>query len=207
MRHLVVVAALGLALLAFPAGALSEHAEGEDAIDVCCAWNDSLADGELTYTIRGGTADLQDAARQGVEQWDDAIAEIALTEAVGNEKADVTIKLVRGGSPFVAGQTNRKFELVRDGVRFFALKGATITIFGAGPGSEDDVEVIAAHEFGHGLGAGHANTDGYLMSESLDQIPGPEPEPCDIAAVEAANEWFFSDAGAPAPPSVDHVAC
>jgi hypothetical protein len=54
---------------------------------------------------------------------------------------------------------------------------------------------------------GHANEAGFLMSTSLDLIPGPEPTRCDVDAVEAANEWYFDNESVAAPPSVDHVDC
>jgi hypothetical protein len=145
---------------------------------------------------------------KGVQNWDTGpISGLALTEVVGNTKADVTIKLQRGGSPFVAGQTSLRFR--RLGVGPFAaffIKGASITIFGAVSGSEDEVEQISAHEFGHAL-AGQDASD-YLMSASLDQTPKDGmPTTCDLAAVREAQEWFFDNVGTPTPPSDDQVVC
>jgi hypothetical protein len=207
VRRFVVVVAM-LALAGLMPSAASPHASG-DQIDVCCAWNSALADGTLTYKITGATEALRDAAATGVERWDTAIGALQLTPVSGNVKADVTIKLSRGGSPFVAGQTGRKFQLDRTVGAFF-IKGATITIFGARSNDDaHDVDLIAAHEFGHALGANHANASGYLMSTSLDQIPDPDPTACDLDAVEAANEWFFDNdpQTGPAHPSETHVHC
>jgi uncharacterized membrane protein len=205
----LVTAALAAAIFvvaaAMPSAASSQTAGAE--IEVCCAWSsDALADGVLTYKISGGSATLQQSAVEGVENWDDDLRDLEFVQVFGNTKADVTIKLTKGGGPFVAGQTGLKFQLDRTASAFF-ITGASITVFGARSDADGPaVEEITAHEFGHALGVGHANESGFLMSTSLDQIPGPEPTRCDIDAVEAANEWYFDNLS-PAPPSVDHVDC
>jgi predicted Zn-dependent protease len=207
----LVTGALAAAILvvaaAMPSVAWSQTAGAE--IEVCCAWSSAaLADGELTYKISGGSATLQQSAVAGVENWDDDLRDLEFVQVFGNTKADVTIKLTKGGGPFVAGQTGLKFQLDRAASAFF-ITGASITVFGARSDADGAaVEEITAHEFGHALGVGHANESGFLMSTSLDQIPGPEPTRCDVDAVEAANEWYFDDPNQPAaPPSVDHVHC
>jgi predicted Zn-dependent protease len=205
----LVTGALAAAILvvaaAMPSVAWSQTAGAE--IDVCCAWSsDALDDGELTYKISGGSATLQQSAVEGVENWDDDLRDLEFVQVFGNTKADVTIKLTKGGGPFVAGQTGLKFQLDRTASAFF-ITGASITVFGARSDADvEAVEEITAHEFGHALGVGHANESGFLMSTSLDQIPGPEPTRCDVDAVEAANEWYFNNDPV-APPSVDHVDC
>lgn len=207
-RRLVVLASVMCVVVAFPAVAAGSHGAG-DAIDVCCAWNSALNDGDLTYRISGGTPALQDAARDGAENWDGITAgnTLTLTEVFGNTKADIAIRLKKGGSPFTAGQANRKFERIGvPGFAFFVMKGVNISIFGARPGNAGDVEKTSAHEVGHALGAGHANAAGYLMSPSLAQFNSSTPTQCDIDAVVAAQDWYFSNARLQ-PPNVDHVAC
>jgi Matrixin len=203
------VLAAGVLLVSgvLPSLAWGSHERG-DEIGVCCAWNvDALADDTLTYKITGGSATLQQSAAEGVENWEALPGDLTFEQVFGNTKADVTIKLAQGGGPFVAGQTTLKFELDRTASAFF-IKGASITIFGASSDADAEVvELIAAHEFGHALGAGHADDEGYLMSTSLDQIDGPEPTRCDLDAVEAANEWYFDNNESAAPPSEDHIHC
>ena len=209
-RRLLVLVSVAFAVAVFPAVAFGSHGAGEDAIDVCCAWNSALNNGDLTYKIQGGTPTVQIAARDGVEEWDGITANLktlTLTEVFGNTKADITIRLKKGGSPFTAGQTNRKLQrLGAAGFKFFVMKGASISIFGASAGNEADVEKTSAHEVGHALGAGHANAAGYLMSPSLAQFNSSTPTQCDIDAVVAAQNWYFSNARLQ-PPNVDHVAC
>jgi hypothetical protein len=205
----LVTAAVAAAIIvvagAMPSAASSQTAGAE--IEVCCAWSsDALADGVLTYKISGGSATLQESAVEGVENWDDDLRDLEFVQVFGNTDADVTIKLTKGGGPFVAGQTGLKFQLDRTASAFF-ITGASITVFGARSDADAEaVEIITAHEFGHALGVGHANEAEFLMSTSLDQIRNSEPTRCDVDAVEAANEWYF-DNQSPAPPSVDHVDC
>jgi predicted Zn-dependent protease len=210
VRKLVTGALAAAALVvaaAMPSVAWSHDTAGAE-IDVCCAWSSAaLADGVLTYRISGGSATLQQRAVAGVENWDDDLRDLEFVQVFGNTKADVTIKLTKGGGPFVAGQTGLKFQLDRAASAFF-ITGASITVFGARSDADAEaVEEITAHEFGHALGVGHANEAGFLMSTSLDQIEGPDPTRCDVDAVEAANEWYFNNEPVAAPPSVDHVDC
>jgi Matrixin len=204
-RFVVLLGVLAVALVLAPAASARP-----DAIEVCCAWNDALSDGQLTYKVQGGDDELRASASEGVQNWDaGSISGLALTEVFGSTKADVTIKLQRGGSPFIAGQTSRRFERLGSGpFADFFIKGVSVTIFGARSGSEVEVEQISAHEFGHALGAGHADAPGYLMSPSLDQIPANAlPTACDFAAVREAQEWFFDNVGTPTVPSSDQVTC
>jgi predicted Zn-dependent protease len=205
----LVTGALAAAILvvaaAMPSVAWSQTGDAE--IDVCCAWSSAaLADGVLTYKISGGSATFQDRAADGVENWE-VFEDLTFEPVFGNTKADVKIKITNGGGPFVAGQTSLKFGLDRTASAFF-IKAASITVFGARSDADgDEIEEITAHEFGHALGAGHANEAGFLMSPSLDEIPDANPTTCDIAAVEAANQWYFNSDPVAEPPEVDHVVC
>jgi hypothetical protein len=60
----------------------SDEAEGEDedfeqenSIQICCAWSDALADGELTYFIDEdhSSEEQQEAVRDGIVNWDTKI--------------------------------------------------------------------------------------------------------------------------------------
>jgi Matrixin len=207
-RRLVtgVLAAGAFVVIAVIPSVASSHDLPGAEIDICCAWNGAaLADDELTYKISGGSSTLQERAAEGVENWETLPGALTFTPVSGNTKADITIKIANGGGPFVAGQTGLKFRRDRTTSDFF-IKAASITVFGARRGDGDEVEEIAAHEFGHALGVGHANESGFLMSSSLPEIPGPVPTACDRDAVVAANQWYFGNPP-PAPPRVDHVHC
>jgi hypothetical protein len=202
----VLAAGVFVVIAVIPSVASSHDVPGAAEIGVCCAWNEAaLDDNVLTYKISGGSSTLQQRAAEGVENWEALPGALTFTPVFGNTKADITIKIANGGGPFVAGQTGVKFGRDRMTGAFF-IKAASITVFGARTGDGDEVELIAAHEFGHALGVGHANESGLLMSPSLPEIPGPQPTACDLDAVEAANEWYF-DNQSPAPPSVNHIHC
>lgn len=52
------------------------------------------------------------------------------------------------------------------------------------------IERISEHEMGHALGLGHANFDGNLMAELVDEDIEAISE-CEINAVYEANGWFL----------------
>lgn len=184
-------------------------AAAPDEIEVCCAWGEGIKDG-IVYSIKAPTPELYDAMRDAVEEWEPETG-IDLVEAVdvSRKAIEVTIGYKKGGGS-VAGQTIRKFE-----PHSAFMKGATIQIsggaFGHGPfGTTYDAQTIAKialHEFGHVLGAGHADTAGFVMSPAVDDM-NDTITACDLAAVEAAQAWWFADAnGTPQDPLVSTVSC
>ena len=210
-KIVIAVLTVGALIVAAVMPSVAGAHESGDQIGVCCAWSSGpLANDDLTYKISGGSATLRQRAADGVENWEEHLSgDLTFSPVSGNTKADVTIKLTRGGSPFVAGQTGLKFQLDRTARAFF-IKGASITIFGARDDIDDadEIEYVAAHEFGHALGAGHANAAGYLMSPSLPPvISSTDPTDCDSDAVEAANQWYFNGDTSASLPGVDHVHC
>jgi hypothetical protein len=67
--------------------------EGEDEdfeegniIQICCAWNDALSDGILTYFIDSehSSNKQEEAVRNGIEKWDTEIKVLELEESTGN---------------------------------------------------------------------------------------------------------------------------
>ena len=50
-----------------------------ETLDLCCAWNSELADGELTYSISGGTDEARMTVEDAVQAWDAKIADLTLT--------------------------------------------------------------------------------------------------------------------------------
>ena len=84
---LVLVALLGLAL--FTGVTSADHTANQ--IRVCCAWNGNLADGDLTYGISGGDDTAQATVRGAVEDWENSVPGLTLTEVSGNG-ANIEIK-------------------------------------------------------------------------------------------------------------------
>lgn len=195
---LILVAAAVTSLVSIGGGAL---ATAGDSIGVCCAWNDELADGDLTYKISGGDDDAQAVVRAAVEELE--VVGITLDEITGRPKPNINFKFRPGGG-LIAGQAFRKFD--DDG----NMKACDIKISGSAfgdPNNEETVKQITKHEGLHCLGANHANFDGDLLSPTLDP-DFSEISTCDIATVIAANHWKLADGPTtPHAPHETHVHC
>jgi len=134
---------------------------------VCCAWNEKLADGKLTYNVSGGNAEIQRVMIAAIKDWDDKLVDLELepfTLKGKNSKADITVKFKKGGG-MIAGQAIRNFDKSTAYV-----KSVQINVSGQAFDNDNPVEIIyqvTKHEFGHALGANHANFSGDLMSTSV----------------------------------------
>src|SRR5437867_8714110 len=64
------------------------RAEGDGhAVAICCAWGNRLSDGVLTYSITGDDPTALSILRSAVQAWDEALADLTLTEvAPGGKK-------------------------------------------------------------------------------------------------------------------------
>lgn len=193
-----VLAVLATALLA--TNATPAIAADASQVDVCCAWNEKLADGVLTYKVSGATRDIQTTITDAIEDWDAALTGLSLEPVSGDVEPDIVVRFRKGGGT-VQGQAHRKVD--RSGFVSSASIHVSSMAFGV---NTDAVYQITLHEVGHALGAGHADGDGVLMSPTV--AGGVENiTTCDRDAVIAANEWFFGGGTEPAQPSVDSVPC
>ena len=172
-----------------------------DQIDVCCAWDSSLSDGNLTFKISGGDDTAQATVRAAVYAWE-TVPGLRVTEVTDKKtKADINIKFKRGGG-VIAGLALRKFGKRRSPF----VTSVRIIISGKAfgePSSQATIDEIARHEMGRALGAGHADFDD-LMGTTVSGIT--EISDLDKAAVIAANHWKLVDnSGTPHEPHVDSV--
>jgi hypothetical protein len=195
MLRPIIVATLALILL--PVAVFAAH----QTLNICCAWNEALVDGDLTYKISGGDAAARAVVRGAVEDWDVALV-LSLTEVVGKTKANITIQFKTGGGR-IAGMALRHF----DGEGF--ISSGKITISGSAFGSSNNTETVAQisrHEVGHLLGLGHSNSFGDLM----DPVIGPVDQisACDVAGVFEASHWYLVDGAASLhSPHVSVISC
>jgi hypothetical protein len=200
VKRFIALTALAIAL-AFVASSSAVEAADATKIDVCCAWNGELSDGELTYSIGGASGATLDEMNDAVQAWASATG-ITLTQVdsgAGNS-ADIEIRFKRGGGT-VQGLTRTQY----DGAGF--ITSASISVSGMAFGEDiGAVHQITMHEMGHALGAVHADGGGVLMAttvnDGVDAIT-----PCDLAAVMAAQQWWVNGLSAPASPVVSSVGC
>ena len=197
---LLLIVAAAAAAVSARGDALATATNDSNSIAVCCAWNDQLADGELTYKISGGDDAVKAVVRTAIEEWE--VVGITLTEITGRTKPNINIKFKRGGGQ-IQGLALRKF----DGAGF--IKSVDLSISGQASGDPNNADIvgrIAKHEFAHALGTGHANFSGDLLSTTV-SAGSSDISACDIETVQAANDWYFGGAPGPVAPSVGHVHC
>ncbi|HEY9387979.1 MAG TPA: matrixin family metalloprotease [Nitrososphaeraceae archaeon] len=204
-----------------------------NSIELCCAWDGSLGDGELTYRIieeEDGDDDeddsdndynsvlkLKNAVIDAVKEWNTKIPTLKLVELSSEEEeeADIEVEFVEGGSGIIAGATMIRYD--EDGF----INKATITLpkaaFYVAYSSEifavqynaQKLKEIAMHEMTHALGVGHANFDGDIVSERLNmEQQMVNISKCDIDAVLQVNHWkLVANEGTPYKPAESQVNC
>jgi matrixin len=170
-----------------------EDFEEKDSIQICCAWGRNLEDGILTYYIDDdySSEEQQQAVREAIQEWDTKIEPLKIEEDSNKETSDISIEFQddHNDGEEIAGQT----ITISDASGF--LINAQITIFQSVQEYEFETTTIgqvAKHEMGHALGLGHANFDGNLMAEMVNDGTATVSE-CEINAVIKANHWKLGD--------------
>ncbi|HEY3238516.1 MAG TPA: matrixin family metalloprotease, partial [Acidimicrobiia bacterium] len=150
---------LALVWTQFPLGG-GARAEGGQALELCCAWGKTLADGALTYSVSAGDTATADVIRAAVREWDDVLA-VSFLEVAPGQPVDVTMSFAE-----YPGRTEG--QAVTSFTQRGLIRRVEVTIKGGrAPENSGGLIQIAKHEFGHALGLGHANFDGTLMSEAV----------------------------------------
>jgi hypothetical protein len=153
---------------------LLHNNEQRHVIQICCAWNDKLADGVLAYKIKGGNSASQQAINKAIEEWNSKIMSIKLESTDDNTSADIDIKIsskasqvthdvtsITGGHAIAA---RKNIKLVQPGEALISfdtnrvITHVDMTISTRALGSSFNtakLESIAKYEIGHTLGIGH----------------------------------------------------
>lgn len=173
----------------------NEDFQDGNTIQICCAWGIDLQDGKLTYHIDASSREQQNAVTNAIEEWDSKIDPLDLERVTRiTQSADIRIEFQDESEETVEGE-----EIAGRTVTTFDQNGfldnAKITISKSVQDHEFDtatIEQVAKHEMGHALGLGHANFDGNLMAERVnegtDTVSG-----CEVKAVMDANYWKLGD--------------
>jgi hypothetical protein len=171
----------------------NEDFEEKDSIQICCAWGRDLEDGILTYYVDDddSSEEQQQAVREAIQEWDTKIEPLQIEEDSNKKTSDISIEFQDDNSDGedIAGQT----ITISDASGF--LVNAQVTVFQSVDEYEFDTTTIgqvAKHEMGHALGLGHANFDGNLMAEMVNDGTATVSE-CEINAVITANHWKLGD--------------
>jgi hypothetical protein len=192
------------------------------SINVCCAWDNKFAEGQLTYMIVGGDASSRQAVVEALNEWASKVNGLQFTEVSDINSADITLNFQYGGngggshnqgnglgSIRGSGHTDIVGETILHGNNGL-INNAQITIAKTAFGSSFGtilIKQIAMHEIGHALGIGHANFIGDIMAPAINYEKVAISR-CDINAVSSANQWRLVDSGiAPQPPHLDNVNC
>jgi hypothetical protein len=201
-------------------------------VQICCAWDDKIADGILTYKIKGvDNAAAQQAVNNAIEEWNTKINGIKLVEIPDSNSADIEINLNskapkldtsannNHGHIKAAGKDVRLLapglsEINRDSNGFITQVTVNIATAASGKTSSSfnpsEIEAVAKHEIGHALGLGHADFITDLMSPILTGNTKPTISQCDINSVIQANSWkmvYSDNTNLPSAPPVNQVDC
>jgi Matrixin len=174
-----------------------EDFEENSLIRICCTWGKDLADGILTYSIKGNVdSQKKEAVHNAIRDWDNKMESIKFEEVSSAQenninRPDIQIQFIDDGDQFedegpeTAGNT--KTRLDRSGFIDYNI----IAIAEGGLGKTFDIktiETIAKHEIGHALGLGHANFGSNLMTTKIESA-AQAISSCELEAVRQANSW------------------
>lgn len=189
----------------------NEDFEAQNIIKICCTWGLNLLDGILTYytDTKSSTKQQQDEVRNAVQEWDRNIDPLKLEETFNEKDGDILIEFQEeyegnGREARAVGQSINKFDNSSfiDKVQIIVYRGTSEYKF-----DEDMVQRIVEHEMGHALGLGHANFDGNLMAEKVNDGTENVSE-CEVKAVLKANYWkLIADGSDPVMSEKNGIIC
>lgn len=188
-----------------------EDFEAQNTIQICCTWGHSLLDGILTYYVETGSATKQhqDEVRNAVQEWDRNLDSLELEETSNKKNGDILIEFQKEyegneREKMAVGQSINTLDNSGfiDKVQIIVYRGTSEYEF-----DEDIIQRIVEHEMGHALGLGHANFDGNLMAEKVNDGTENVSE-CETMAVLKANYWkLIANGIAPAMPEKNEIIC
>ena len=188
-----------------------EDFEEQNTIQICCVWGHNMQDGILTYYIdaESSTKQQQVKVRNAIQEWDRNIDTLKLEETFSKKNGEVLIEFQEeykgnGSEKRAVGQSINSLDNngFIDKVQIIVYRGTSEYQF-----DEDIIQRIVEHEIGHALGLGHANFDGNLMAEKVNDGTENISE-CEIKAVLKANYWkLIAESTNPVMSEKNEVVC
>jgi hypothetical protein len=174
----------------------NEDFEDQNIIQICYTWGEELQDGILTYNIDDDdiSKDQKAVVQDAIEEWDTKITPLELEELSSEKNSDVTIEFQGGNDESkdegeeIAGQTTLFDEYgFIDKAEIIMNKGVQDYEF-----DTKTIGQVAKHEMSHALGLGHANFDGNLMAEKINDRTAIVSD-CETKALIEANFWKLGE--------------
>jgi predicted Zn-dependent protease len=185
-----------------------EDFKSQNTIKICCTWGHNLLDGILTYytDTESSTKQQRDEVHNAVQEWDRNIDTLKFEESFNKKDGDILIEFqeYEGNGRRALGQSINKFDKSSfiDKVQIIVYRGTAEYKF-----DEGIIQRIVEHEMGHALGLGHANFDGNLMAEKVNDGTENVSE-CEVKAVLKANYWkLIADGSEPVMSEKNGIVC
>ena len=145
---------------------IQKNIQSSPSIAICCGWDNKIANGQLTYSITGGSPSSDQAVTSAMNEWQSRIDGLQLKQISSAQSSDIAINFQTEGSQ-TSRHSNGIGSIVGRGHFFSEILGETklaardgmidkaqITLARMGFGSPIDASEttqIALHEIGHAL--------------------------------------------------------